>query len=98
MVTAMSNRVERWRPLPRRRLLAAMALRQPFRGRGLVRACMLVPYVAPVVAATFVWTTMLNPQFGIVRGVAGGLTRGPARHVGRVGRTSCSHSVDGRPP
>jgi multiple sugar transport system permease protein len=47
-------------------LVAAMALRQPFRGRGLVRACMLVPYVAPVVAAAFVWTTMLNPQFGIV--------------------------------
>jgi multiple sugar transport system permease protein len=47
-------------------LVAAMALRQPFRGRGLVRACMLVPYVAPVVAATFVWTTMLNPQFGVV--------------------------------
>jgi multiple sugar transport system permease protein len=47
-------------------LVAALALRKPFRGRGLVRACMLVPYVAPVVAATFVWTTMLNPQFGIV--------------------------------
>ncbi len=47
-------------------LLAALALRQPFRGRGLVRACMLIPYVAPVVAATFVWKTMLNPQFGIV--------------------------------
>jgi multiple sugar transport system permease protein len=47
-------------------LVAALALRQPFRGRGLVRACMLVPYVAPVVAATFVWTTMLNPQFGVV--------------------------------
>ena len=27
---------------------------------------MLLPYVAPVVAATFVWSTMLNPQFGIV--------------------------------
>ena len=27
---------------------------------------MLIPYVAPVVAATFVWKTMLNPQFGIV--------------------------------
>ena len=40
--------------------------RTPFRGRGLVRACMLIPYVAPVVAATFVWKTMLNPQFGIV--------------------------------
>lgn len=47
-------------------LVAAMALRSPFRGRGLVRACMLLPYVAPVVAATFVWTTMLNPQFGVV--------------------------------
>jgi multiple sugar transport system permease protein len=47
-------------------LVAALALRRPFRGRGLVRACMLVPYVAPVVAAAFVWTTMLNPQFGVV--------------------------------
>src|SRR6185436_16112818 len=47
-------------------LLAALALRRPFRGRGLVRACMLIPYVAPVVAATFVWSTMLNPQFGII--------------------------------
>jgi multiple sugar transport system permease protein len=46
-------------------LFTALALRRPFRGRGLVRACMLVPYVAPVVAATFVWKTMLNPQFGI---------------------------------
>ena len=26
---------------------------------------MLLPYVAPVVAATFAWSTMLNPQFGI---------------------------------
>lgn len=47
-------------------LVAALALRRPFRGRGLVRACMLIPYVAPVVAAAFVWTTMLNPQFGVV--------------------------------
>ena len=27
---------------------------------------MLLPYVAPVVAVTFVWQTMLNPQFGLV--------------------------------
>jgi multiple sugar transport system permease protein len=47
-------------------LVAALALRHPFRGRGLVRAALLLPYVAPVVAATFVWTTMLSPQFGIV--------------------------------
>jgi multiple sugar transport system permease protein len=47
-------------------LVAALALRRPFRGRTFVRASLLLPYVAPVVAATFVWSTMLNPQFGIV--------------------------------
>jgi multiple sugar transport system permease protein len=47
-------------------LVAALALRRPFRGRGLVRACMLLPYVAPVVAAAFLWKTMLNSQFGLV--------------------------------
>jgi multiple sugar transport system permease protein len=47
-------------------LVAALALRRPFRGRGLVRAALLLPYVAPVVAATFVWSTLLNPQFGLV--------------------------------
>ena len=47
-------------------LVAALRVRRPFRGRGLVRALMLLPYVAPVVAVTFVWQIMLNPQFGIV--------------------------------
>jgi multiple sugar transport system permease protein len=47
-------------------LVAALALRRPFRGRTLLRASMLLPYVAPVVAVTFVWQIMLSPQFGIV--------------------------------
>ncbi|MDQ3274086.1 MAG: sugar ABC transporter permease [Actinomycetota bacterium] len=47
-------------------LLAAVAVRRTFRGRTFVRAAMLLPYVAPVVAATFVWRTMLDPQFGII--------------------------------
>jgi multiple sugar transport system permease protein len=50
-------------------LAAALALRRGFRGRTVVRASMLLPYVAPVVAVTFVWQTMLNPQFGIVNAV-----------------------------
>jgi multiple sugar transport system permease protein len=50
-------------------LVAALAFRKPFRGRGLARAFMLLPYVAPVVAAAFVWQIMLNPQFGIVNAV-----------------------------
>jgi multiple sugar transport system permease protein len=47
-------------------LVAALALRRPFRGRGIIRAALLLPYVAPIVAATFVWKTLLNPEFGAV--------------------------------
>jgi multiple sugar transport system permease protein len=54
-------------------LVAALALRRPFRGRGFVRVSLLLPYVAPVVAATFVWGVMLSPQFGIVNEIGTGL-------------------------
>lgn len=47
-------------------LVVALAFRRPFRGRGALRAVMLLPYVAPVVAAAFVWKMLLNPQFGLV--------------------------------
>ncbi|WP_187281353.1 carbohydrate ABC transporter permease [Nonomuraea sp. C10] len=47
-------------------LVAALALRGRFRGRTVVRASILIPYVAPVVAVAFLWETMLNPQYGIV--------------------------------
>jgi multiple sugar transport system permease protein len=47
-------------------LLVALALRRPFRGRGVVRAVLLLPYVAPVVAVAFVWQVMLNPQYGVI--------------------------------
>jgi len=47
-------------------LVTTLALRAPFRGRSVVRGAVLLPYVAPVVAVTFVWRTMLSPQFGVV--------------------------------
>ncbi len=47
-------------------LWAALAMRHAFRGRGLMRALLLVPYVMPVIAATYVWRTMLSPQYGVV--------------------------------
>ncbi|GAA2428735.1 sugar ABC transporter permease [Streptomyces macrosporus] len=47
-------------------LIAALALRRPFRGRGLLRGSMLLPYVAPVVAVAFAWEVALSPQYGIV--------------------------------
>ena len=43
-------------------LAAALIVRAPFRGRTLVRASMLLPYVSPVVAVTFVWSVMLEPE------------------------------------
>ena len=50
-------------------LIAAMALRSKFRGRGVVRGVILLPWVAPVVAITFVWNVLLSPQLGFVNAV-----------------------------
>ncbi len=47
-------------------LAAAMLARDVFIGRPFFRAVMLIPYIAPVVAVSFVWTIMLNAQYGIV--------------------------------
>ncbi|NGN93416.1 sugar ABC transporter permease [Nocardioides sp. KC13] len=47
-------------------LVAALAFRDAFRFRAPLRAVMLLPYVAPVVATTFVWQVALNPQYGVV--------------------------------
>ncbi len=50
-------------------LCAALLVRQKFRGRGLVRGVLLLPWVAPVVAIAFVWQVLLSPQLGIVNAV-----------------------------
>jgi len=50
-------------------LVAALVVRKPFKGRTLVRASMLLPYVAPVVAVTFVWQIMLNPELGVINAI-----------------------------
>jgi multiple sugar transport system permease protein len=50
-------------------LVAALAVRSKFRGRGLVRGVILLPWVAPVVAITFVWNVLLSPQLGFVNAV-----------------------------
>jgi len=47
----------------------AMALHRPFRGRGLARGLVLLPYVVPTVAAVAVWKWALNDTFGIVNRV-----------------------------
>lgn len=47
-------------------LWAAMVVKKAFIGRSVVRGLMLFPYIAPVIAVTFVWRMMLNPSFGIL--------------------------------
>lgn len=47
-------------------LAAALLARDVFIGRPIFRAAMLIPYIAPVVAVSFVWGIMLNAQYGIV--------------------------------
>jgi multiple sugar transport system permease protein len=47
-------------------LWAALAMHRPFPGRSAVRALIFVPYVIPLIAATFLWRTILAPQYGTV--------------------------------
>ncbi len=44
----------------------ALVLNVPFRGRGLMRAALLVPWAIPTVVSAKMWAWMLNDQFGIV--------------------------------
>ena len=52
-------------------LWAALVAREAFRGRGLFRAFLLFPYVAPVVSTAFIWRLMLDRNFGIVNAALG---------------------------
>lgn len=47
-------------------LAAALALHRHFRGRGLSRAAVLVPWAFPVVVSALMWRLMLQDQIGIV--------------------------------
>jgi len=44
----------------------ALALNKPFRGRGVVRAAVLIPWAVPTVVSAELWRTMFDPQQGFV--------------------------------
>ena len=50
-------------------MAAAVALQQPFRGRGLVRTVFLVPYALPAYAGILTWNFMLQRDTGLVNNV-----------------------------
>src|SRR5690554_6740793 len=50
-------------------LVLALALNRAYRGRGLVRMAVLVPWAIPTVVAALVWRFMFEGQAGIVNAV-----------------------------
>ena len=51
-------------------LTAALLLHDQFPGRGLLRGLLISPYIAPVVAVTFTWSFILDPQLGVLNWLA----------------------------
>lgn len=51
-------------------LTAALLLHEQFHGRGLLRGLLISPYIAPVVAVTFTWSFILDPQLGVLNWLA----------------------------
>lgn len=47
-------------------LLVALVLNMEFKGRGFVRAAILIPWAIPTVVSARMWGWMLNDQFGII--------------------------------
>lgn len=47
-------------------LLLALLIHPPYRGRGLVRGAVLIPWAIPTVAAAVMWKYMFNDQYGFV--------------------------------
>lgn len=50
-------------------MAVAVALQQPFRGRGLVRTLFLIPYALPAYAGILTWNFMLQRDTGLVNHV-----------------------------
>ncbi|WP_137152900.1 sugar ABC transporter permease [Devosia sp. FKR38] len=47
-------------------MLVALVLNAEFRGRGIVRAAILIPWAIPTIVSAKMWSWMLNDQFGIL--------------------------------
>jgi len=47
-------------------MIVALVLNAEFRGRGFVRAAILIPWAIPTIVSAKMWAWMLNDQFGIL--------------------------------
>jgi multiple sugar transport system permease protein len=53
--------------------LMALTLRQPFRGRSVVLALVIVPWALPGVVEGIIWSWIYDPTYGVLNGVLHGL-------------------------
>jgi multiple sugar transport system permease protein len=54
-------------------LIAALVVKDSFRGRNIVRGFMLFPYIAPIVSVVLIWKMLFNAQFGLANELIDGL-------------------------
>ena len=59
-------------------LMLALLMNQTFRGRNLVRAGLLLPYIIPTVLSTLAWLWILDATYGIISWVVKGMSWWPA--------------------
>ncbi len=50
-------------------MIVALVLNAEFKGRGIVRAAILIPWAIPTIVSARMWGWMLNDQFGIINDV-----------------------------
>jgi trehalose/maltose transport system permease protein len=50
-------------------MIVALVLNAEFKGRGLVRAAILIPWAIPTIVSARMWGWMLNDQFGIINDI-----------------------------
>lgn len=64
-------------------MIVALVLNAEFKGRGLVRAAVLVPWAIPTIVSAKMWNWMLNDQFGLINdlGMRLGLIDAPVAWV-----------------
>ncbi len=65
--------------------IVALVLNAEFKGRGLVRAAILIPWAIPTIVSAKMWSWMLNDQFGILNDLF--VRLGFIDAPGRMGRT-----------
>jgi trehalose/maltose transport system permease protein len=51
-------------------MIVALTIHSAFRGRGLVRTSMLVPWAIPTVVSSLLWDWMLNDRYGVINSIA----------------------------